>query len=155
MNLSLRKYLLSLNIALLCLFSSAMRAQSYGTVQSVLPSEGESVKFSSLIQFPKAYVSGICMLKATVENITGSIFNEFGVSFITFVYNKEKEKIKLVSLSKPLDKWYIRLVLKQDLVAVMKVLERGGCEYQNNLRGITYKFEPIEEDTSEEDGCSI
>lgn len=155
MNLSLRKYLLFLNVAVLLLFSSALRAQNSSTLLSSFPAEGESVKYSSFIQFPKAYISGICILKNEEENITGSIFNEFGVSFLSFIYNKEKDKVKLVSLTKPLDKWYIRMTLRNDLKAVVSTLRNGGYQYENNRRNIIYRFEPLKEETpqTEEDDC--
>ena len=148
MNLSLRKYLLIVNIVFLTLFSSAIRAQTPNSLKTNFPSVGESLRYTSFIQFPQAYISGICILKNESESVTGSIFNEFGVSFISFIYNKEKGRIKLVDLSEPLDKWYIRLTLKQDLKAVLSTLQRGGYQYENNVRNIIYKFEPMAEQPS-------
>ena len=114
--------------------------------QSTFPSaEGERAKYSAYIEMPKVYVSGICVLLQEDGLIKGSLFNEFGITALDFTYNPQRDKIKLHSVMKMMDKWYIRKVLKKDLRQVMKTLKEGQTEYTNQRRHIVYRFHGIEE----------
>jgi hypothetical protein len=85
------------------------------------------------------------------NRITGSIFNEFGVSALSFSYNPEKEKVKILSVAGKLNRWYIKYVIRKDLKKVIKVLQEGGTSYKNQKRNITYTFTPlaIQDETAE------
>ena len=114
--------------------------------QTTFPSaEGERAKYAAYIEMPKAYVSGICVLLQEDGLIKGSLFNEFGITALDFTYNPQRDKIKLHSVMKMMDKWYIRKVLKKDLRQVMKTLKEGQTEYTNQRRHIVYRFHGIEE----------
>ena len=114
--------------------------------QTTFPSaEGERAKYAAYIEMPKAYVSGICVLLQADGLIKGSLFNEFGITALDFTYNPQRDKIKLHSVMKMMDKWYIRKVLKKDLRQVMKTLKEGQTEYTNQRRHIVYRFHGIEE----------
>lgn len=114
--------------------------------QTSFPSaEGERAKYAAYIEMPKAYVSGICVLLQEDGLIKGSLFNEFGITALDFTYNPQRDKIKLHSVMKMMDKWYIRKVLKKDLRQVMKTLKEGQTEYTNQRRHIVYRFHGIEE----------
>ena len=114
--------------------------------QTTFPSaEGERAKYAAYIEMPKAYVSGICVLLQEDGLIKGSLFNEFGITALDFTYNLQRDKIKLHSVMKMMDKWYIRKVLKKDLRQVMKTLKEGQTEYTNQRRHIVYRFHGIEE----------
>lgn len=114
--------------------------------QTTFPSaDGERAKYAAYIEMPKAYVSGICVLLQEDSLIKGSLFNEFGITALDFTYNPQRDKIKLHSVMKMMDKWYIRKVLKKDLRQVMKTLKEGQTEYTNQRRHIVYRFHGIEE----------
>lgn len=114
--------------------------------QTTFPSaDGERAKYAAYIEMPKAYVSGICVLLQEDGLIKGSLFNEFGITALDFTYNPQHDKIKLHSVMKMMDKWYIRKVLKKDLRQVMKTLKEGQTEYTNQRRHIVYRFHGIEE----------
>lgn len=114
--------------------------------QTTFPSaEGERAKYAAYIEMPKGYVSGICVLLQEDGLIKGSLFNEFGITALDFTYNPQRDKIKLHSVMKMMDKWYIRKVLKKDLRQVMKTLKEGQTEYTNQRRHIVYRFHGIEE----------
>lgn len=114
--------------------------------QTTFPSaDGERAKYAAYIEMPKAYVSGICVLLQEDGLIKGSLFNEFGITALDFTYNPQRDKIKLHSVMKMMDKWYIRKVLKKDLRQVMKTLKKGQTEYTNQRRHIVYRFHGIEE----------
>ena len=117
-----------------------------GQAQTTFPSaDGERAKYAAYIEMPKAYVSGICVLLQEDGLIKGSLFNEFGITALDFTYNPQRDKIKLHSVMKMMDKWYIRKVLKKDLRQVMKTLKEGQTEYTNQRRHIVYRFHGIEE----------
>ena len=135
----------SVHLYLLCI-SMLLALPISVQAQTTFPSaEGERAKYAAYIEMPKAYVSGICVLLQEDGLIKGSLFNEFGITALDFTYNPQRDKIKLHSVMKMMDKWYIRKVLKKDLHQVMKTLKEGQTEYTNQRRHIVYRFHGIEE----------
>jgi hypothetical protein len=115
-----------------------------GAAKSLLPQEdGSRTKFTTTIEMPKGYVSGICVIMLEGDVLKGSIFNEFGITAMDFTYQIQKEKVKLISVLPMLNKWYIKRVLKKDLKAVIKGLEQGKTTYENTRRHILYQFLPL------------
>ncbi|MBR5101774.1 MAG: hypothetical protein IK092_01455 [Muribaculaceae bacterium] len=111
--------------------------------QSLLPSDdGATKRFNAMIEMPKAYVSGVCVLLRQGDTILGSLFNEFGITALEFECNTVKKKVKLITLLPMLDKWYIRRTLKNDLKQLVKVLDTGDTIYTNTKRKIEYRFVP-------------
>ena len=94
--------------------------------------QGEKAKYSAYIDMPQGYVSGVCVL-----------FNEFGITALSFSYDIKKEKIKLYSVVKLMDKWYIKRILKKDLKQLMKCLQKGEPVYQDEKYHITYSFSTL------------
>ena len=135
----------SVHLYLLCI-SMLLALPISVQAQTTFPSaDGERAKYAAYIEMPKAYVSGICVLLQEDGLIKGSLFNEFGITALDFTYNPQRDKIKLHSVMKMMDKWYIRKVLKKDLRQVMKTLKKGQTEYTNQRRHIVYRFHGIEE----------
>jgi hypothetical protein len=135
----------SVHLYLLCI-SLLLALPISVQAQTTFPSaDGERAKYAAYIEMPKAYVSGICVLLQEDGLIKGSLFNEFGITALDFTYNPQRDKIKLHSVMKMMDKWYIRKVLKKDLRQVMKTLKEGQTEYTNQRRHIVYRFHGIEE----------
>lgn len=123
-----------------------------GAAQSLLPQiDGTHAKFTATIETQKGYVSGICVILLEGDTLKGSIFNEFGITAIDFIYHISKEKVKLISVLPMLNKWYIKRVLKQDLKAVIKGLEQGVTTYENTRRHILYQFSPLSYSDSDGD----
>lgn len=110
---------------------------------------GERVRSTAMIEMSKGYVSGICVMYNDGEDVKASIFNEFGISAIDFVYYPKKDKVKLLNVIKMLDKWYIRKLLKSDLRKVVHCLQQGIGEYRNEKYKIDYKFSQLQDDTEE------
>ena len=105
--------------------------------------QGEKAKYSAYIDMPQGYVSGVCVLFNEGTVIRGSLFNEFGITALSFSYDIKKEKIKLYSVVKLMDKWYIRKIMKKDLSKLMRCLQRGESVYQNEKYHITYSFSAL------------
>ena len=115
--------------------------------------EGEKVTLKSSIEMEKAYLSGLCILRRQGDEVRGSIFNEFGISAMDFTYRAGKDKVRLHSVVKMMDKWYIRRMLRKDLREVMHELREGRLKYENNRNKITYTFVPIERGERKDDGA--
>jgi len=106
---------------------------------------GSHSKYNVQIDFKKAYISGICIMLDEDDMVKASIVNEFGVSALDFTYNKQKKKVKIISVMSKLDHWYIRRVLKADLKNVMVLLPQGINTYNDEKFNIRYTFNPINE----------
>lgn len=115
-------------------------AQSY-------PSEvGQRTRHQLIIEMPKAQVSGILiMAHVSPDTINASVVNEFGVSLMDFSYNSLKDKVKLHSVMKALDKWYIRRTLRNDLRQLLHAMRDGSTEYYDKRHKIRYLIQPYDE----------
>lgn len=112
----------------------------------------QNSRYNVIIDFDKAYISGICITHTDNECLMVSIVNEFGVSAMEMLYYSDKKKVKITRIVKKLNHWYIKRVLKHDLAIVMEQLvENGEARYTNDKRHITYSFTPLanENETTE------
>ncbi len=107
-------------------------------------------RYSAMIELPKAYVSGVCIVQTRNDTVTGCLFNEFGISAIEFVRHPGKKKVKLLSTIKMLDKWYIRRVISRDLACLLDRMQPDGATYRNERRKITYTLTTLNDDATEE-----
>lgn len=112
-------------------------------------SAGSKVKYNATIEMSKGYVSGVCIMANDGSVIKGSLFNEFGISTIDFTYQPDKKKVKLLSVIKILNKWYIKKVLRKDLVQVMENLSKGIYSYHDKKFKIDYNFSLLKDATEE------
>ena len=142
----MQKFLVSISIALLSLMALPLQAQQ----SRLFPdSAGTKVRYNATIEMAKGYVSGVCIMVNDEGIIKGSLFNEFGISAIDFTYDPDTKKVKLLSVIKMLNKWYIKKVLKKDLVQVMENLSKGIPSYQDKKYKIDYNFTVLK-DAAEE-----
>ena len=139
----MRRFLLLISIIV---HASAMTAQV--NAQSLFPTgDGEKTKLDAMIEMPRGYISGICILMHDGSKVKGSLFNEFGISALDFVYDTSKDKVKITNVISFIDKWYIKRVLRKDLREVMHCLEKRQSEYKNHKRNIVYRFLALTNDT--------
>lgn len=137
---SLRACLISVSLLLTAMCTSA-------EAQSLLPqTAGEKARFSALIEMPKGYMSGICVLLSDGDIIKGSMFNDFGITFMDFIYRLQKDKVKLLSVQKMMDKWYIRKILRRDLRHLFHAMREGRGEYRDEKYKMLFRFTPLTED---------
>lgn len=100
------------------------------------------MRYSVLIDMPKAYLSGVCVMRRE-GTVQGTVFNEFGVTSLSFHYDPVRQKVRLHYLVAMMDKWYIRRVLRRDLLRLLQQLEQGETRYENTRQHITYVMTPI------------
>ena len=146
MCLSMQKFLVSISIALLNLLVLPLQAQQE---RNFPDSAGSKVKYNATIEMSKGYVSGVCIMTNDGGVIKGSLFNEFGISAIDFTYQPDKKKVKLLSVIKILNKWYIKRVLRKDLEQVMENLAKGIYSYHDKKFKIDYNFSILKDATEE------
>ena len=104
---------------------------------------GERVRHDFAIEMPKGYVGGLMiMMKCDDGKVRGSLVNEFGISLLDFSFDEKKGKVKLESVMKALDKWYIRRVLKNDLKHSLQAMQRGDTVYYDTRHKMRFIFSP-------------
>ncbi|MDO4190787.1 MAG: hypothetical protein Q4D14_03750 [Bacteroidales bacterium] len=114
------------------------------TAQTNYPTkEGDKVRYEMQIEFRQANLSGICLLNRQNDIVKSSLVNEFGVSLMDFSYNELTKKIKILHLTKKLDRIAVRQLLKHDLPKVLNAMQEGNSSYNNKKYNITYTFSHI------------
>lgn len=137
--------------------SLVMHAQTSN--DDVHPDSVVLMRYAFEITTPKAAITGIMLVKEIDREIIGSMVNEFGVSAIDFIYDKNKDKIKLQNVVGFLNKWYIKMVLKKDIRLALHLMYEipykadknydiainapDGYVIQNKKRKLTYTFNRI------------
>ena len=106
--------------------------------------EGEKVRYAVVIEFGRGYISGVGIIAIQEEEIRGVVFNEFGVSVISFSYNPRKNRMKILDAVGKLDRWYVKRVIRKDMVHVMNALQMSETTYVNEKRRIRYTFTPLD-----------
>ena len=129
--------LIKLSLLAVCLLAISLGASA----------QSDTLRLSVQLTFRKAVVTGLCLMITSDKHETvGSVINEFGLKAFDFVYNKQRNKLKLENVTPALDKWYIRRVLRHDMRYIVPILiEAGECEYNNTKRGIEYVFKPLKQ----------
>lgn len=106
------------------------------------------------IDIRNAYLSGLCIIRDVDGLLTGAIVNEFGVSAVSFRYNKTKDKVTIVSLAGAMKRPGVKALLKHDLRNIMRdyCLADGGFKtayiYENPKYRMKYNFTPIAYETN-------
>ena len=78
--------------------------------------EGEkSTRYTVAITFKNASFSGICVVKNIDAQIAGTIVNEFGIRAFDFTMSRDRRRVRLLNVMKPLDKCLIRKTIARDL----------------------------------------
>lgn len=103
---------------------------SQAGAQRLPEAEGERERCGIQIEFGRAYVSGVCVMLREEGLVKASVVNEFGVSFMDFSYSEADDRVRLLSVAGKLDKWYIRRMLRKDLLQLMHAMRRGETTYR-------------------------
>lgn len=110
------------------------------------------------VSMEKGHLSGIMIVREQGDAIVGTMVNEFGITVLSFVYEPQRNKIKLENVVGFLNKWYIKRVLKTDIRYCLQILygmsvapkkhytvseSQGGVVIANTKRKIEYSFSPL------------
>lgn len=109
------------------------------------------------IQHGTAALTGICVVRQLEASLVGSVVNEFGVK--VFDFTVENGRIRLANVIHPMNRWYIRRVIRSDLsfltASKAKPVGRRRTLFSaqpdsiilvNQRRGITYCFLRMRDD---------
>lgn len=130
----MKKCLLLTSLLVVLCFSSLMAIGNRHTI-IVAEDTADTNEYSLLMSFKGHEISGICIIKnLTNNNAVGTIINEFGIKAFDFSYYHGK--VKLSNVIKPLNKWYIRKVLKKDFSFILENL-RSDRDVNTKKRSIT------------------
>lgn len=128
--------------ALTLLFAATIVASA----QSLLPeNDGERRVFAAMIEMPRGYVSGVCVMQRSGDEVRASIFNEFGISALDCIYYPARDKVKIISVISLLNRWYVRRTLRHDLRSLFARMRLGETTYRNERRAVDYRFAPLNE----------
>ena len=113
-------------------------------------------EYNVLMQVRGREMTGICVMQTEADSsIVGTMITEMGVKIFDFTYSNGKAKV--MNVIAPLNKWYIRKVLRQDMEfmiakgeAMRKKSKRefvqmqdGSFKVNNNRYKIYYTFTPM------------
>ena len=136
----MRRFLLSISLLLVAVFSLDARGVSVVTepvevtsltdatdVSFLFPFAGdESTRYTVAITFKNASFSGICVVKNIGTQIAGTIVNEFGIRAFDFTMSQDRRRVKLLTVMKPLDKCLIRKAIARDLKRLFNATTTDG-----------------------------
>lgn len=81
-------------------------------------------EYHLLMQVRGREVTTICIMNMEADaHIVGTVINEFGIKVFDFTYDNGKAQI--LNVFGPLNKWYIRKVLKGDFSFILSNIGRG------------------------------
>jgi hypothetical protein len=117
-----------------------------------------SREYNLLMQIRGREMTAICVMEVQPDrHIVGTVVNEFGVKAFDFSFDGDKAKV--FNVIGPLDKWYIRKVLRGDFSFIlsniemhrdavkkkrkMTILPNGDISVSNDRYNIHYTFTPM------------
>ena len=151
MRLSMRRCFLLISILLLTSLNPVHATQMAN--DSVVSKE-----YNLLMQVRGREVTALCIMNQEIDaHIVGTIINEFGVKVFDFIFDNGKAQI--LNVIGPLDKWYIRKVLRGDFAFILshigrgenavkkkrrlEIMPNGDISVKNERFKINYLFTPI------------
>lgn len=145
-----------------CLVTISLLLLSFLTSPLCRSQETQVSEFRVEIEARGQQILGLCMMSETADRyVLGTIVNEFGMKVFDFSYDTKKTKIQ--NLFSPINKWYIRAVLRKDMTFFLSHFSlrenaqtrKRSIEFTNtgdiiikNLKyRITYTFHPLKENS--------
>lgn len=110
--------------------------------------QSSNSRYTVNIEIGNAYVSGICIMHEQEDAVTVSIMNEFGISALSYRYDRHRDRIKIISMVRQLRKPGMKRVLKSDLKVIMKSISKSeSLTHENRRYNINYHFAPLNYET--------
>lgn len=103
-------------------------------------------RYSVAITFGSTSFSGICVVKRQESRIAGSVVNEFGIRAFDFTMTPDRRRVKLLNITKPLDRCLVRKAIRTDLRKLFTATSADdyvtldGETVVMKLRGRSYAF---------------
>ena len=110
--------------------------------------QSSNSRYTVNIEIGNAYVSGICIMHEQEDAVTVSIMYEFGISALSYRYDRHRDRIKIISMVRQLRKPGMKRVLKSDLKVIMKSISKSeSLTHENRRYNIKYHFAPLNNET--------
>lgn len=110
----------------------------------------DNTRYAVKIDIQNAYISGISIMRKESDCLKAAMFNEFGISILSWNYDSRKDKIRISGASAFFAKAGIKRVLKSDLKAISRQIYNGehgndaNYVYCNKKYSLKYSFKAIE-----------
>lgn len=112
--------LFSLLLPVCCLLSPASSLQTPQPDSSAVVSR----EYQLSMNVRGEEMTGLCLMEVQdLDRVVGTIINEFGVKIFDFTYAQGKAKV--LNVMEPIDKWYIRRVLRADMAFIITHMLKG------------------------------
>ncbi len=125
-----------------------------------ITSHAEDLEYNLVMNARGHEITSLCIMRTEEDgSIIGTVANEFGVKSFDFTYRKGKAKV--LNVIGPLNKWYIRRVLRGDMQLLLSnfltktnaskkgrtvsFLPNDNIRLENHRFNITYTLSPIAE----------
>ena len=96
----------------------------------------ESKEYNLLMNARGQETTAICMMNVEDDGcIVGTVVTEMGIKVFDFQYAHGKKKV--MNVLGPLNKWYIRMVLRKDLSFILSNID-GGKDVVYKKRSMTF-----------------
>ena len=122
-----------------------------------------TAEYNLLMQIRGREITGICLMNLQPDStVVGTVINEFGVK--AFDFTRADGKTNVLNVIGPLDKWYIRKVLRKDFTFILSNIWQhkdviwkkrkmtfstdGDIIVENQRFKIRYTFTPVGGDLS-------
>ena len=98
--------------------------------------QDDSREYNLLMQIRGQELTSICIMDFTDgQDIVGTVVNEFGVKAFDFTFDGSKAKI--CNVVGPLNKWYIKKILRADFSFILSNI-RQGSDVSKKKRKLTF-----------------
>lgn len=96
----------------------------------------ESKEYNLLMNARGQEITAICVMNVEDDSsIVGTVVTEMGIKVFDFTYANGKTKV--MNVLGPLNKWYIRMVLRKDLSFILSNID-GGKDVTHKKRSMTF-----------------
>ena len=96
----------------------------------------ESKEYNLLMEVRGQEITAICMMNIEDDgSVIGTVVNEMGIKAFDFTYANGKAKV--INVLGPLNKWYIRMVLRKDFSFILSNID-GGQNVVQKKRSMTF-----------------
>jgi len=134
------------------------KAESQDSTAAATFQQADILEYNMSISVRSREITGICFISGIPsDTIKGTVVNEFGIKAFDFLFTGGKAKI--LNVFKPINKWYIKKMLRHDLEFMLPLMmsgkkvvrkkrsinhmDNGEIMVRNDRYGINYTFIPI------------
>lgn len=142
--------------------AAVREAPATGIRETFFPTgAGERATYAVTLDFGRAHLTGLCIVKRLDNELVGTLLNEFGIRALDFRYDPQRGRVRLSNLLALLDSWYIRKTLRRDLSLLLQNaaleaplqrrgrrlarLDDGTLSLTHTRRDLELRFTPLNE----------